>query len=337
MDQVTLDNQVILDRERIVSLVRKWGNVNTDGLLDEGNFFFSTPEVDGFIGYKVASANAIVCGDPVCAPEDRSPLAKAFDHECSKNNLGVVYTIVSEEFAHWATENLSAIGIEFGMKFLLDPRDNPTKSKGSKAVLVRKKVKQALKDGAVVKEYSGGSTQIERQIEGVAEEWVRNRKGMQIYLCQVALFQDCNGKRWFYAEKEGTIVGILLLNELKAKEGWLLNNVMITQDAPKGLSELLVISALEALEREGCHYVLVGPVPSKELGNITGIGRMGANFARLLFRGAKHIFPLDGHVAFWDKFMPQTESSYLVFPHKNLGFSSLKALMQALNVGKGKV
>jgi len=337
MDQVTLEKNIILDRESIVELVRKWGNVNTDGLLDEGNFFFSIPEVDGFIGYKVASSNAIVCGDPVCAPEDRALLVKAFDQDCKDRNLGTIYTIVSEEFAYWATENLSAIGIEFGMKFILDPHDNPTKSKGAKAVLVRKKVKQAVKEGAVVKEYIEGSCQIERQIENVAEDWLRNRKGPQIYLCQIALFQDRNGKRWFYAEKEGTIVGILLLNELKAKQGWLLNNVMITQDAPKGLSELLVISALETLEKEGCHYVLVGPVPSKELGNITGIGKMGASFARLLFKGAKHIFPLDGHLAFWDKFMPQTESSYLIFPHKNLGFSSLKALMQALNVGKGKV
>lgn len=335
MDQVTLDNKIIEDRSSLVELVRKWANVNTDGLLDEGNHVFSIPTVNGFIGYKVTSSNAVVCGDPVCAREDWAELAFAFDQECKKNNLGVVYTIVSEEFAHWAAQNLSAIAIEFGMKFLLNPQKNPTKNTGSKAVLVRKKIKQAIKEGAVIKEYSGGNLQIERQIENVSEEWIRNRSGPQIYLCQVSLFKDRTGKRWFYAEKEKTIVGILLLNEIKAQQGWLLNNVMMTQDAPKGLSEFLVISALETLEKEGCHRVLVGPVPSKELGNIMGIGKMGQNLARLLFKGAKHIFPLDGHLAFWDKFMPQTESSYLVFPHKNLRFSSLKALMQALNVGKG--
>lgn len=334
MDQGIQTEQKILDRQSFVKLVRKWGDVNSDGLLEKNCLIFSTSEIEGFIGYKIESANAVVFGDPVCAPKDKPALAKAFDEECRKRNLGVVYTIVSQDFAEWATENLSAIVIEFGTKFVLNPLHNPTHNTGSKAVLVRKKVKHALNEGAVVKEYLGNDAIIEKQMEDVAEAWLRKRRGPQIYLSHLSLFKDRYGKRWFYAKKDDQIVGLLVINELDAKEGWLLNNVMVTNEAPKGLSELLVISTLESLNEEGCRFVLAGPVPSKQLGKVTGIGEIKAVLVRLMFKILRRVFQLDGHATFWEKFQPQHEGSFLLFPHKNLRISSIKALMQAFNVGK---
>ena len=206
MKQSIQDEQTI-DRETLVKLIRKWGDVNTDGLLEESCQTFSTPEFEGFIGYKVESSNAVVFGDPVCAPEDRPQLAKAFDEECKRMNIGVVYTIVSKDFADWASENLEAVMIEFGKKFVLEPHHNPTQNSGSKAVLVRKKVKHAVNEGAMVKEYLGNDPKIEKQIEDLAEGWLKKRKGPEIYLSHLTLFKDRYGKRWFYAQKGDKIVG----------------------------------------------------------------------------------------------------------------------------------
>lgn len=324
-----------ITRENLVKLVRKWGDVNTDALLEEDCHHFFIPEVEGFIGYKIKSSHAVVFGDPVCSPQDKLVLAKAFDEECQKMNLRVIYAIVSRDFAEWSSENLSAIVIEFGTKFAFDPHDHPTDHTGSKAILVRKKVKHALSEGVVVKEYLGDDPSIQKQIEGLAADWVHKRQGLQVYLSSVTLFKNSYGKRWFYALKDNQIVGLLMLNELQSQKGWLLNNMMMINDAPKGLSELLVISTLETLDQEGCRRVLVGPVPSKQLGSITGLGKIRSNLLRFMFKIAKRIFHLEGHVTFWDKFQPQYESSFIIFPHKNLGYSSVKALLQALNVGKG--
>jgi lysylphosphatidylglycerol synthetase-like protein (DUF2156 family) len=324
-----------LNRQNLVKLIRKWGDVNTDALLEETCRVFSTPEIEGFIGYKIESSNAVVFGDPICSPSDKPLLAQAFDAECKKKKLNVVYTIVSQDFAKWSSENHSSIAVEFGTKFVFDPHNNPAYNSGSKGVLVRKKVKNALKNGVVVKEYLGDDPSIEKQIEQLANDWVQKRQGPQIYLCQVTLFKDRYGKRWFYATKNGQIVGLLLLNELQAQGGWLLNNVMMINDAPKGLSELLIISTLEILDKEGCRFVLAGPVPSKELGKIIGVGGFRSTLIRMMFKLARRIFQLDGHATFWGKFQPQYESSFLLFPHKNLRFSSIKALMKALNASKG--
>lgn len=321
--------------EEILKLVRQWGYVASDGLLEKNCQIFSIPEVEGFIGYKFELLNAVVIGDPVCAPKDKPVLALAFDEECRKKNLGVVYTIVSQEFAEWANQHLSAVVIEYGKILVLDPQYNPSRNTGSKAVLVRKKVKHARNEGAVVKEYLGNDPKIEKQLEDVATEWLQKRKGPQIYLCHLALFENRYGKRWFYAQKGTRIVALLILNELQTEKGWVLNNVMMVKDAPKGISEFLVVSILDVLNQERCRFVMAGPVPSKSLGKIMGIGEIKSAIIRFIFRMSRHVFHLDGLSVFWEKFQAQEKGSYLLFPHHNLRLSSIKALMQALNAEKG--
>jgi hypothetical protein len=43
--------------------------------------------------------------------------------------MGAVYAMVSQEFADWATESLSATSIEFGDKLILNPQNNPLNNK----------------------------------------------------------------------------------------------------------------------------------------------------------------------------------------------------------------
>lgn len=338
MTQAQVIDEEATERNQLVKLVRKWGDVNADGLLEEDCYAYSIPEIDGFVGYKLEPSHAVVFGDPVCAPENKPLLAKAFQTYCQTNNLGVVYTIVSQEFAEWGSskEGLEGVALEFGKNYVLNPMQNPVNNTGSKAVLVRKKVKHALNEGVVVHEYLGDDKAIEDEIEQVAMSWLQKREGIQVYLSHITLFNDRIGKRWFYAKQKDRIVGFALLNQIEVKQGWLLNNLMMVKDAPKGLSELLVIATLQALEKENCHFVLAGPVPAQELGNIIGLGPLGSSFVRWCFKTAKYVLKLEGHEAFWEKFQPIIEKSYLLFPKKNLSFSSIKALLKAFNVGAGK-
>ena len=335
MMQETLIEPQAINRQWMVELIRKWGDVNSDGILDASCQIFSIPDVEGFIGYKVESSNAIVFGDPVCAPEEKAIFAHAFQGYCESRKIGTVYTIVSQEFADWAIENLSATSIEFGEKFILDPQNDPLKNSGPKAVLVRKKVKRAIKEGATIKEYLDHDPQIEQGIADVASEWLQKRHGPQIFLCQLNLFKDRLGKRYFYAEQEGKIVGLLMLNAMEAKNGWMLNNLMIAQESPCGLSELLVVTAMQIVAAEDCRYVVIGPLVGQQLGRIVGMGEMKVKVLNWVFKLIKRIFRLDGQRTFWSKFQHDVEGCHIIFPKNNLGIASVKALLRGFNVGKG--
>jgi lysylphosphatidylglycerol synthetase-like protein (DUF2156 family) len=316
------------DRRRLVELVRKWAEVNTDGILDKTTQIFSVSHIEGVIGYRIELGNAVVYGDPVCSSMDKVALAKEFERFCRDRKMQVIYVIVSEEFANLAIEHLSFSLIEFGKKFILDPLNYVD----SKIPLLRKKVRQSSRKGIEIYEYAGDDLQIEQSMEQVATAWVQSRKGVQMYLAVPSLFADRLGKRWFYAKHEGRIIGFALLNKLQSHQGWLLNNVMVSKDAPSGVSEHLVISALQTLEKEQCRCVLIGPVPTKELGKVIGLGQIAILLAGWTFKALKKIGRLDGHEIFWEKFQPELRSSYLLFPKNRFRLSGIIALLRAFNI-----
>lgn len=318
----------LLDREQVVALVRKWAEVNTDGILDKTTQIFSVPHIEGLIGYRVALRTAVVYGDPVCAPSEKIALAKEFESYCRSQRMKMIYIITSEEFARLATKEFSCSLIEFGKKFILDPM----KYGDSKTTLLRKKLRQSFNKGVTVHEYLGNDPQIERSIEQIATQWVESRKGLQIYLAKPSLFADRLGKRWFYAKQGEQIIGFALLNKIQSQGGWLLNNVMVCKDGPSGVSEHLVTSALESAGLEQCRSIIIGPVPAHELGEIIGIGQAIISLTKWTFKILKNVGRLNGHQVFWEKFQPEFKSSYLLFPKNQFRPSSVIALLRALNI-----
>lgn len=73
-----VETQIFNPRTKLVELVHKWGNVNTDGLLEKTTQVFEVEGIDGFIGYKVVENNYVVFGDPVSSENDKGRLALAF-------------------------------------------------------------------------------------------------------------------------------------------------------------------------------------------------------------------------------------------------------------------
>jgi lysylphosphatidylglycerol synthetase-like protein (DUF2156 family) len=281
------------------------------------------------IGYRVESRCAIVFGDPVCSRSDKERLALAFQHYCREQGWEIVYVTASKEFADWAIQNICGALIEFGEELIFDPFNDP--KQGSKGRLLRGKVNQALRNGTEVREYISHDPILEKAIEQVGVTWLKARKGPQIYLAHVHLFAERIGKRWFYAVKGGHIVGVLLMNQLEAKKGWLMQLLMTTPEACNGTSELLVTAVIETLRKEGCRFLAFGATAS-EFGEIIGLSKPSTWLARGAFKIAKKIFSLDGRRKYWQKFNPQSERSFVLFGQSRITMRAVIGMMRALNV-----
>lgn len=320
------------ERDQIVQLIRRWGGLAADALLDPSTKFFQVPEIEGLIGYRILSKCAVVFGDPICSPADRDSLSEAFDHYCKEQPFSIVYLIASESFAKWAMHHTCNAMVQFGTTLFVNPQNDPRELHGAHASLVRRKVRHAIGEGVTVNEYVAREELTEKAMIQAAKTWLQNRRGPQVHISHVYLFDDRLGKRWFYAMKNGKIVGIVVLNLLESCTGWLMNHMMITPDAPQGTPELLVVSALEVLKQEGCTYATFGAVPDTQLGEISGLGSFSAWTARMIYRAAYHLFHLNGHKMFWGKFQPETAPSYLLFSRSQIGPREIKALFEAMNV-----
>lgn len=316
------------ERAATVALVRRYAGSATDAILDPATKIFTSPGIKGLIGYRVESGNAIIFGDPAAPSSDKQKLALAFDQFTKENGLTVIYIAASEEFAKWAIHRICSVMVEFGNELTIDPQDDPREKTGTRGSLVRRKVRHAQNEGVAVHEYTGNDKELEKSIEQVGEKWLKARKGPQIHISNVLLFMDREGKRWFYAKKGNKIIGVVVINRLEAYQGDLMNHLMITSDAPNGTPELLVVTALEALAHEDCHYVTFGTAPATRLGDIQGISPFSAGIARLIFKLARLIFRLDSH-KFWEKFHPNSSRCFLLLS-KGIGLNELRSIKGAL-------
>lgn len=318
-------------RDTIVALVRKWGGAASDAVLDPTMRNFHVPGIEGFISYRLERKCAVCFGDPICSPSHREILAKEFHRFAKDEGLHVVYVAVTRDYAHWALQNVCEAAIEFGEELLFNPPRDPRKNTGVHAQLVRRKTKQAIRSGVSVHEYIPHDAAIESGFEQVKTLWLQSRKGIQTHISNVYLFSDRLGKRWFYARLNDQIVGVVILNSLEKQKGWLLNHLMVLPDAPNGVSELLIASILEILEKEGCPYATAGFIAAQKLGEMTGFNRFSKALARWAFKIASKIIYLEGLNMFWNKFFPQSQPSYLLFSRKRIGLAELFALKRAMN------
>lgn len=323
-----------VERQSILKWVRSWGGSASDAVLDPSNRLFKAPGIEGLIGYRIESNCAVIFGDPIAPSKNFLPLTQAFKDYSKENGWSnIIYLTASEHFSRWAlAEGICSALVEFGQELTINPQDDPRNKKGVHASLVRRKVKHALHENSKVLEYVDKDTALEGALEEVARRWLSSRKGPQIYTSHVRLFDDRLGKRWFYAKQGEKIVGTIVLNELQANRGWLINHLMITPDAPHGTPELLVVTALETLAQEGCHFATFGSVPAHRIGEMIGFNRYIGGIARTAFAIARKIFRIDGHRKFWEKFHPEERSSYLAFYKPQVGMNEMQALFRALNV-----
>lgn len=318
-------------RQSLIECVRRWGGVASNAVLEPNCNTFTTPSIEGMIGYRLENQCAVVFGDPVCNPEDIPSLTKAFHEYCQKNDWSISYLMTSQSFATWAIGHVCEALIEYGEELVVNPiLDDPRK--GAKGSLVRRKVKQAIKGNVIVREYKTPSPEMNAHLEEVSHLWLQNRHGPQVFISTIRLFEDPFGKRWFYALQGDKIIGIAIITRLEASQGWLLGRLMTLPDAPNGTPELLVVSLIETLKQEHCPFLSFGVTPSKELGKIEGLNKATTWITYFGYNTARFFFHLDRKKTFWKKFQPKSLSAYLLFNKPKIGFKELIGLKQALNM-----
>ena len=174
---------------------------------------------------------------------------------------------------------------------------------------------------------------LEAQIAKTCKQWLKARHGLQMYLGHPRLFDDKLGRRWFIAERNDCIVGLLSMLDINCFEcRHLINLVFSSPAAPLYTNELMIVTALQALRREHVKAVCLGVGPLERLGQIEGCPVITEYWSRRLYQLASKLLNLQGRSAFWDKFhITAKEPMYLIFQSSHIGIREIFALFRALN------
>lgn len=321
----------IHDKEEIASLISRLGTPPNINLLDSHYKTFKIPDIEGFIGYRIESEHAIVLGDPVCTKDDMPALVFAFNDHCQKMGWRIIYVAASEQFSHWALENKTCrASFQFGEEFVVDPANDPTQ--GRKGEKLRWKMHKAIESGIVIKEYRGHEPNLEKELKIAADNWLKARKGPQVFLSEVDIFSSRYGKRWFYASLNDAIVGIVIINRLETNNGAVLNMLMPMPNAPVGTSECLMMTVIEKLRIENCNFFCLGATTVDSIKDVVGLSHWSALVCRGGFKIANWYFGLRNRKHFLKKFFPYTHPYYILFSHSKVGLTELMALKKSMNI-----
>lgn len=316
-----------------LEIIRKYAGSLSDALLDPDCFFFESEGIEGIIGYKKTKNCFIVIGDPVSNNDDKLKLAMAFDHYCKQLHKTPLYFIASKGFLDQSyLSKITKAYICFGKEFYLNPQKNPKKLTGSHACLIRRKIKHSQNEGVEVKEYKDFDKKIELDSEHIAKVWLDSRTGFQAYISHVRLFDNRSGKRWLFATHKEKIIAVVVLNQVKDKQGWHLNHLMTLPNSPNGTSEALVQKAIDILEDEGCQFLSFGQSPSNKDFDSFGFNKITTLFIKIIFKLFLKLSNLDKHSVFWEKFEPDSKPTYILFPTHTIHIKELWALVKAINL-----
>ena len=167
---------------------------------------FSTPKVDGIIGYRLESNCALVFGDPLCAWQDLPLLVDTFHQQFTNQGKTIIYLLASEQFKTWAQEkNYVHTALSMGNEIILDPKIDPQSIKGKHASTLRNQYSQMVRAQITVKEYVENDTMLEQTMKQVGSQWLENRSGPQTSLLSIDIFSDRSNKRLFYAEHNNNL------------------------------------------------------------------------------------------------------------------------------------
>lgn len=321
------------DFEKVTHYIEQFGNSASLSLFHPLCKFFNDPAIEGVIGYRMEQNCIVAFGDPICGRDDRMPLAKAFHDYCKELNKTSIYLMASESFTSAILHNFGGSALQFGHDIILDPTIDLRTLTGSYPHHLRQKFRNAISSGLSVLEYKGDNQEIEQTLIDIAQQWVVNRKGPQIYLIPIDVFAHRSSKRWFYAEKDGQIVGFLMLNKINGSEGWALNgSIMLTAQAPKSTSEFLMLTILELLRGEGCIYFSAGPMMALEIERMEGFGWFSQLFIDCSMKSARKLFRMQDRQRYWKKFHPKKEPLFVTLTTSRMGLYELRAILRACNL-----
>ena len=295
----------------------------------------------GAISYVERGSIWLVTGEPFANEEDLFKISRDFITFAREKRKIAVFVPSTERFAKSMT-SLNMRIQKIGASPYFDLQNwNP---RGNCAKHLRVGINRARRAGVVVEQVSKITDLFRSEVHELREGWLERRAaGIHFgWLFEVAPFENAASKKYFSARDEhGELVGLLAASPIPARDGWYLEDVLRSADAPSGTSDLLVFEALNTLKAEGAKLATLGTVPLSTIGD-DDISTKGILLNRALEftrRNLSTLYNFEGLRCFKSKFVPSWwESEYIIVSKGYLtaprvGFAVVRTILDGSNFG----
>jgi phosphatidylglycerol lysyltransferase len=293
------------------------------------------------ISYVERGSIWLVTGEPLAGEEDLLAVSRDFVEYARSRRKVAVFLPSTERFAR-AITSLDVRIHKIGASPYFDLQNwNP---RGNCAKHMRVGINRARRARIVVEQVSEITTGFRAEVQTLTKGWLERRAaGIQFgWLFEVAPFENVAAKKYYSArDEDGKLVGVLAASPIPARDGWYLEDVLRSADAPSGTSDLLVFEALTMLKLEGAKLATLGTVPLSTIGT-DEISTKGVALNRVLGftrRNLNTLYNFEGLRCFKSKFVPSWwESEYVVvsrahFLAPRVGLAIIRSILDGSNFG----
>ncbi|MGN6133471.1 MAG: phosphatidylglycerol lysyltransferase domain-containing protein [Aureliella sp.] len=301
------------NRQRALELIRRYGWNNTSFQTLEPYFeYWFDPEAAGMVAYYRAWGTWVAAGAPVCSHERIGACAMGFAKAARRSRHRACFFGTLERFA--AELGTEAASIKIGEQPWWDPQRWDMRADRRRSV--GSQLRRAKRHGVIVRqipaaEMADENSEPRRAAQGVIDAWQKtHRMATMSFVVQLDAFSFPEQRRYFLAEKTGadatnTAVGFLAMIPIYARDGWFLEDLVRTADAPNGTAEALVDAAMRAVAAEGAAYATLGLSPLRQ----TSSSQFAQpRWAAWIFATSRRLldplYSFEGLAAFKTKFRP---------------------------------
>jgi lysyl-tRNA synthetase class 2 len=295
------------ERRRAEQLVRERGG---DSLAyfalrrDKSTFFSASGR--SFLAYRAIGATAIVTGDPIGDPEERSELVAEFRRVAHAKGWRVAIAGASEE-ALPEYDELGFHSIYLGDEAFVRPTEFSLDGRPIRKV--RQSVTRLVKSGYRVEIVDPAeiAPELRDEIRSVSEEWRGNWPERGFTMAMDALFAYHDTRLAIAYGPDGGVGGFVQLVPAPACGGYSLASMRRRRETPNGLMEFLIVETISwAREHEVSEVSLNFSVFAEYL-------RADRGLFRALLLKLDRVFQLERLHSFNRKFFPRWRRRYFCF------------------------
>lgn len=252
-----------MDRVRNLVLQHGW-NSTAYQILNPGISHWFSSRAPAVVGFVPRARTWVVAGAPVCAAGDLPAVAHEFESQAGRAQCGVCYVAAGTRLAELFRESDRHSAVTIGTQPAWDPLEWPRilKSRAS----LRAQLTRAKNKGVTVSEYDPQWARHDPQLRRCLAEWIESRPAppMHFLVEPAALDGELSDRRILVAQRDEQPVAYLLASPVPARQGYLVEQIIRSHQAPNGTAELLVDAFMNRLARSHCRYLTLGLIPLAE-------------------------------------------------------------------------
>lgn len=310
-------------RPRVLEQLRRHGwNTTSFQVLEQGFSYWFDPHAAGCVAYVDTGAAWVAAGAPIAPAEEIVACARRFIESARTASRRACFFAVEERVA--GSDAFESLPI--GEQPSWDPTAWPAVLREDRRL--REQVRRARTKGVSARVVSAEelrSEELRSDVEGLVGRWLATRKMPPMgFIVDVQLFDFADERRFFAAERDGQIIGLLVAVPVYQRIGWLFEDLLRAPDAPNGTTELLIDVAMRAVADEGSRYVTLGLAPLA--------GRLPP-WLRFVRACARALYDFDGVRRFKGKLRPQAWTPiFLAWPKDGSGNAALMDALAAFTI-----